>query len=91
MQNAQNPIIVFINKLDREGQDGMDLLDEVEEKLGLNVRPLSWPIGMGQRFQGVYNIFEKKLCLFSPHGKRNEEDVIEFKDLADPGLEKKNW
>lgn len=84
----KTPIIVFINKLDREGLDGMDLLDEVEEKLGLNVRPLSWPIGMGQRFQGVYNLYEKKLCLFSPHGKQAEEGVIEFDDLQDPELEK---
>lgn len=53
------PIIVFINKLDREGKDAFDLLDEVEEKLKIKVIPLSWPIGMGQRFQGVYNLYEK--------------------------------
>ena len=46
-----NPlIIVFINKLDREGKDAFDLIDELEEKLGLLVRPLSWPVGMGARF-----------------------------------------
>ena len=84
----KTPIIVFINKLDREGLDAMDLLDEVEEKLKLKVRPLSWPIGMGQRFQGVYNLYEQKLCLFSPHGKQQEEDVLEFTDLSDPGLNK---
>ena len=74
------PIIVFINKLDREGKDGFDLLDEVETKLGLSVCPLSWPIGMGQRFQGVYNIYESKLSLFSPHGKQSESDVIEIEE-----------
>ena len=58
------PMIVFINKLDREGKDGFDLLDEIEQKLELPITPLSWPVGMGQRFQGVYNIFEKKLVLF---------------------------
>ena len=84
----KTPIIVFINKLDREGKDGVDLLDEVEEKLGLNVVPMSWPIGMGQRFQGVYNMYEKKLCLFNPHGKQNEEDTITFSDLSDPELDK---
>ena len=52
----QTPIIVFINKLDREGKDGFELLDEIESKLGLMVKPLSWPVGMGPRFQGVYNI-----------------------------------
>ncbi len=81
------PIIVFINKLDREGKDGIDLLDEIEEKLGLTVCPLSWPIGMGQRFKGVYNIFEKKLCLFNPHGIQTHEETIEFSDLHDPSLE----
>ncbi|MEL6865771.1 MAG: peptide chain release factor 3 [Bacteroidota bacterium] len=82
------PIIVFINKLDREGLDGFDLLDEIEQKLGLTVCPLSWPIGMGQRFKGVYNLFEQKLVLFNPHGKQQEEDVVEITDLDTPDLEK---
>jgi len=82
----KTPIIVFINKLDREGKDGFDLLDEIEAKLELNVRPLSWPVGMGQRFQGVYNLYEQSLVLFRPHSKRSDEDVIEFRDLADPML-----
>jgi peptide chain release factor 3 len=87
-RRRNTPIIVFINKLDREGQDAFDLLDEVESKLGLRVCPLSWPIGMGQRFKGVYNMYEKKLVLFRPHGKQEEEDLIEIKDLADPELER---
>lgn len=82
------PIIVFINKLDREGKDGFDLLDELEEKLGLTVRPLSWPIGMGQRFKGVYSMYERKLVLFRPHGKQAEEDIIEITDLGSDELEK---
>ena len=61
----ETPIIVFINKLDRYGKDAFDLLDEIEKKLGINVHPLSWPIGQGDEFQGVYNIYEKKLNLFS--------------------------
>jgi len=80
------PMIVFINKLDREGKDGVELLDEVEEKLGLMVTPLSWPIGMGQRFKGVYNIYEKKLNLFRPHSKQ-VDDIIEISDLSDPVLD----
>ncbi|MBR9921188.1 MAG: peptide chain release factor 3 [Bacteroidetes bacterium] len=84
----KTPVIVFINKLDREGKDGFELLDEIEEKLNLKVRPLSWPIGMGRIFQGVYNIYEEKLVLFRPHSKQGEEDKIEFSDLADPELEK---
>ncbi len=82
------PIIVFINKLDREGLDGFDLLDEIELKLGLTVTPLSWPIGMGQRFKGVYNIYGEQLNLFSAHGKQTEEDTIAFTDLTHPDLEK---
>ena len=81
------PIIVFINKLDREGKDAFDLIDELEEKLGLLVRPLSWPVGMGQDFQGVYNIYEQKLVLFRPHSKQIDEGVIEIKDLTDETLD----
>ena len=58
------PMIVFINKLDREGKDAFDLLDEVEQKLGLTVCPLSLPIGMGSDFQGIYNIWENNIQLF---------------------------
>jgi peptide chain release factor 3 len=60
------PIIVFVNKLDREGKDAFDLLDEIESKLDIQVTPLSWPIGMGQQFKGVFSIFEKNLKLFKP-------------------------
>ena len=60
------PVMVFINKLDREGRDPYDLLDELEAKLNIKVRPLSWPIGMGKSFKGVYNLFEEKLRLFEP-------------------------
>ena len=82
------PIIVFINKLDREGKDAFDLLDEVEQKLGLSLRPLSWPVGMGQDFKGVYNLYEKKLMLFNPHGKQEEEDSVEIRDLQSDVLTK---
>ena len=82
------PIIFFINKLDREGQDAFDLVDEIEQKLNVHVRPLSWPIGMGQRFKGVYNLYEKKLVLFNPHGKQEEEAVVVFENLDSPELEK---
>jgi len=87
-RRRNTPIIVFINKLDREGLDGFDLLDEIETKLGLKVVPLSWPIGMGQRFQGVYNMYEKKLNLFSPHGKQSEEDTIVLQDIQSKELDK---
>ncbi len=81
------PIIVFINKLDREGKDAFDLLDEVEQKLGLKVTPLSFPIGMGYDFKGIYNIWEKNINLFSGDSKKNIEDTIAFDQLENPELE----
>ena len=60
------PVIIFVNKMDREAKDPFDLLDELEEELMIKVHPLSWPIESGQRFKGVYNIYEKNLNLFQP-------------------------
>lgn len=60
------PVIIFVNKMDREGRDPFDLLDELEEELKIGVRPLSWPIEQGARFKGVYNIYENKLDLYQP-------------------------
>lgn len=75
------PIIVFINKLDREGLDSFDLLDEIEVKLNIKVTPLTWAIGKGQNFKGVYNLFDSKIILFNPHGKQDDpEDIIEIKE-----------
>ncbi|WKK64750.1 peptide chain release factor 3 [Lutimonas zeaxanthinifaciens] len=82
------PMIVFINKLDREGKDAFDLLDEVEQKLGLKVIPLSFPIGMGYDFKGIYNIWDKKINLFSAGSKTVVSDGIEFDDVNDPELDK---
>ena len=82
----KTPVIVFVNKLDRDGKDPFDLLDEIEEELQINVRPLSWPIDMGQRFKGVYNIFEQKLNLYTP-SKQFVTENVEFKDINNPELE----
>jgi len=82
------PMIVFINKLDREGKDAFDLLDEVEQKLGLHVTPMSFPIGMGYDFKGIYNIWEQKLNLFSGDKKTSISESIEFKDVSSPELDK---
>jgi peptide chain release factor 3 len=62
----QTPVIIFVNKMDREGKDPFDLLDELEEELHIAVRPLSFPIEQGARFKGVYNIYEQQLNLFQP-------------------------
>jgi peptide chain release factor 3 len=69
------PVIVFVNKLDREGNDPFDLLDELEEELQINVRPLSWPIEKGARFKGVYNIYESRLDLYTPSKQMVTEKV----------------
>jgi peptide chain release factor 3 len=80
------PIIVFVNKMDRVGKDAFDLLDEIETKLKLNVCPLSWPIGEGSDFKGVYDIYGQKLNLFAPGTKYG--NVLEFEDPNHPDLEK---
>lgn len=80
------PLIVFINKLDREGRDAFDLLDEVEQKLGLHVTPMSWPIGMGQDFQGVYNLRDNSLRFFTEQLKQKIGDSVEIKGLEDPRI-----
>jgi len=81
------PMLVFINKLDREGKDAFDLLDEVEQKLGLRVTPMSFPIGMGYDFKGIYNIWEKKLNLFSGDNKTSISEGVLFDDLSNPELD----
>ena len=82
----KTPVMVFINKMDREGQDPFDLLDEIEKELQIRVRPLSWPIDMGQRFRGVYNIHEGALNLFTPDKQRITESVT-ITDLHSSELE----
>jgi peptide chain release factor 3 len=81
------PIIVFINKMDREGKDAFDLLDEIELKLGLTVCPLSFPIGMGFDFKGIYNRYEKNINLFRGDSKKQFKDTIAFDDLQSEELE----
>ncbi len=83
------PVIVFVNKLDREGKRPFELMDELEKKLDIAVRPLTWPIGMGSGFKGVYNLREKNIYLFSPGKSTVETDRLRFDDLSDPALEVK--
>jgi peptide chain release factor 3 len=80
------PVIIFINKMDREGRDPFDLLDELEEILKINVRPLSWPIGIGATFKGVYNIFNKELNLFAANKTKISEDIVKINNVDDVAL-----
>ncbi len=72
------PVIVFINKLDREGKDPFELLDEIEEELDIKVRPLSWPVGMGKRLRGIYNMYDEKLNIFTGEDKQVAEEPLQI-------------
>lgn len=82
------PVIVFINKMDLEGQDPFDLLDEVEKKLDIKVQPLSWPISKGYSFKGVYKLYDKALNLFESLKTKINDEVIQVADLNDPLVDK---
>ncbi len=81
------PVITFINKLDREGRDPLDLLADIEETLQIECTPLSWPIGMGKRFKGVYNLYKKELHLFVPGKDTLHSDGERLTDLEDSRLD----
>ncbi|MFZ1982963.1 MAG: peptide chain release factor 3, partial [Desulfatitalea sp.] len=81
------PILTFINKLDREGMAPLDALSDIEEHLQIECAPLTWPIGMGKRFRGTYNLYRKELSLFTPGQDRLSDDVVTIRDLSDPLLD----
>ncbi len=81
------PIMTFINKLDREGLAPLDILAEIEDKLQIECTPLSWPIGMGQRFKGVYNLYHRQLHLFAPGREAHSDAGLVITDLADTTLD----
>ncbi|EIJ42410.1 peptide chain release factor 3 [Beggiatoa alba B18LD] len=80
------PIMTFINKLDREGRPAIELLDEIESVLKIQCSPITWPIGMGKRFKGVYNLLDHTVTLFE-HGKNAvASEGKQFKGLNSPEL-----
>jgi peptide chain release factor 3 len=83
------PVIVFMNKLDRDGKNRFDLLEEVEKELNLPLHPMTWPINSGKEFKGVYNLYEKSLVLFTANTKATGEEVVKISDLTDPSLDEK--
>jgi len=83
----KTPVIIFVNKMDRPAKDTFDLMDELESELQIGVRPLSWPIGMGDRFKGVYNLYEEKLNLFKSGSKQTVGEVVEIKDTNSPEID----
>jgi len=80
------PVIILINKLDREGKSPIELLDEIEDKLSIKVRPLTYPFGMGISFRGVYNIYKKEFEFYKTNKQQIEEDVKKFSGIEDPEL-----
>src|SRR3954469_18835036 len=82
------PVIVFINKMDRDGKLPFDLLDEIEKELKLSLHPMTWPINTGKEFKGVYNLYDKSLNLFTAGQKSTEENSVPINDLAEPLLDK---
>jgi len=83
------PVIVFVNKMDLEGRDGFDILDELESKLNIKVQPLSWPISKGYSFKGVYKLYDKSLNLFESSKTKIADEVVQIDDLANPILDEK--
>ena len=81
------PIITFINKLDRDGLSPLEVIADIEEKLQIECAPLSWPIGMGKLFKGVYNLYKKELHLFTPGQETADQAGITINDLDDPRLD----
>ena len=83
------PVIIFINKMDREGKEPYSLLQEIETELKISTRPLTWPIGIGAKFKGVYNLFSRQLQLFSPNKTKISEDVHLIEDINDGELQQR--
>lgn len=83
------PVIVFINKMDRDGKNRFDLLEEIEKELKISLHPMTWPINSGKEFKGVYNLDDKSLVLFTANTKATDEDVVKINDLSLPLLDKK--
>src|SRR5690348_4753239 len=83
------PVIVFVNKMDRDGKNRFDLLEEIEKELSLYLHPMTWPINSGKDFKGVYNLHDKSLLLFAANTKGNDEDSLVVEDLASQDLDEK--
>lgn len=83
------PVIVFVNKMDRDGKFPFDLIDEIEKELNITLHPLTWPINMGKEFKGVYNLYEKGLNLFTANTKATDDNTLKIEDLNSPILEEK--
>lgn len=80
------PVMIFVNKMDREGILHVDLLEELEKELNIAVSPYTWPVGSGRKFQGVYNLYEKAVSIHNSESNSKARDALVFEDLNDPAL-----
>lgn len=83
------PVIVFINKMDRDGKNRFELLEEIENELKIKLHPMTWPINSGKDFKGVYNLHDKNLILFTANTRASDEDVVKIGDLTSSVLDEK--
>ncbi len=82
------PIITFVNKLDREVRSGVELLEEIEQVLSIDCAPITWPLGMGRRFKGVYHLLENRLLRFTPGEEKRSDETEVIQGLDNPLLDK---
>ncbi len=82
------PIMTFINKLDREGREPIELLDEVEQVLKIRCAPVTWPVGMGSRFKGIYHLYEDTVYLYQSGKNAKRQEALAIKGLNNPELDK---
>jgi peptide chain release factor 3 len=83
------PVIVFINKMDRDGRNRFDLMEEIEKELRIQLHPMTWPINNGKEFKGVYNLHDKNLVLFTANTKALDESTVQIDDLGSTLLDEK--
>ena len=83
------PVIVFINKMDRDGKNRFDLLEEIEKELKISLHPMTWPINSGKDFKGVYNLDNHSLRLFTANTGSEDEAAISIEKISDQLLEEK--
>src|ERR671933_1184085 len=81
------PVIVFVNKMDRDGKNRFDLLEEIENELNLSLHPMTWPINQGKDFKGVYDLHNRSLRLFTPNTKAGDDDTVAIADLSSKELD----
>ena len=81
------PIMTFINKLDREGREPIELLDEVETVLGIQCAPITWPVGMGKRFKGIYHLYQDVVYLYQSGKNTQRQEALQIQGINNPQLD----